>query len=59
MNTIEQASETIWQSMVKEQPASRKLCKTLRLADASHVQVNVLRRWQSQGRRLAGKGIRA
>jgi 2-oxopent-4-enoate/cis-2-oxohex-4-enoate hydratase len=54
MNTIEQATNTIWQSMVKGQPASEALRKTLSLADAYHVQVNLLRRWQSEGKKLAG-----
>lgn len=54
MNTIEQATETIWQSMRKGQPAAESLRKTLSLADAYHVQVNLLRRWQSEGKKLAG-----
>jgi 2-keto-4-pentenoate hydratase len=54
MNTIEQTTDTIWQSMVKGQPAHESLRKTLSLADAYHVQVNLLRRWQSEGKKLAG-----
>jgi 2-keto-4-pentenoate hydratase len=54
MNTIEQATETIWQSMRNGQPAAQSLRKTLSVADAYHVQVNLLRRWQSEGKKLAG-----
>ncbi len=54
MNTIEQATETIWQSMINGQPAAEALRKTLSIADAYQVQVNLLRRWQAEGKKLAG-----
>ncbi len=54
MDTIEQATETIWQSMRKGQPAPEALRKKLTIADCYHVQVNLLRRWLSEGKKLAG-----
>ena len=54
MNTTEQATDSIWQSMRKGQHAPESLRKTLTLADAYQVQVNLLRRWQSEGKKLAG-----
>ncbi len=54
MNPIEQATESIWQAMSKGLPAPEAMRKTLTLADAYHVQVNLLRRWQSEGKKLAG-----
>jgi 2-keto-4-pentenoate hydratase len=54
MTNIEQVTESVWQSMHKGHPAPESLRKTMSLADAYQVQVNLLRRWQSEGKRLAG-----
>ena len=54
MTTTEQATDSIWQSMLKGRHAAESLRKTLTLADAYQVQVNLLRRWQSEGKKLAG-----
>jgi 2-keto-4-pentenoate hydratase len=54
MTTTEQATDSIWQSMRKGQHAAESLRKTLTLADAYQAQVNLLRRWQSEGKKLAG-----
>jgi 2-keto-4-pentenoate hydratase len=54
MNKIERATDSIWQSMREGRHAPESLRKTLTLDDAYHVQVNLLRRWQSEGKKLAG-----
>lgn len=54
MNKIEQATDSIWQSTREGRHAAESLRKTLTLDDAYHVQVNLLRRWQSEGKKLAG-----
>jgi 2-keto-4-pentenoate hydratase len=54
MTKTEQATDSIWQSMRQGQQAPESLRKTLTLADAYQVQVNLLRRWQSEGKKLAG-----
>jgi 2-keto-4-pentenoate hydratase len=54
MNTIERATDSIWQSKREGRHAAESLRKTLTLEDAYHVQVNLLRRWQSEGKKLAG-----
>ena len=54
MTRTEEATESIWQAMHKGHRAPESLRKTLTLADAYQVQVNLLRRWQSEGQKLAG-----
>jgi 2-keto-4-pentenoate hydratase len=54
MTNVEQVTESVWQSMRQGRPAPESLRKTLTLADAYQVQVNLLRRWQSEGKKLAG-----
>jgi 2-keto-4-pentenoate hydratase len=54
MNNIEQTTDNIWQSMQKGNPAAESLRKTLTLADAYQVQLKLLARWQSAGKKLAG-----
>jgi 2-keto-4-pentenoate hydratase len=54
MNNLEQTTDSIWQSMQKGEPAAPSLRKTLTLADAYQVQLKLLGRWQSAGRKLAG-----
>jgi 2-keto-4-pentenoate hydratase len=54
MNKLEETTNSIWQSMQKGEPAAAALHKTLTLGDAYRVQVNLLARWQSAGKKLAG-----
>ena len=54
MNTIEETTDAIWQSMQRGEPAAAALRKILTVGDAYRVQVNLLRRWQSEGKKLAG-----
>jgi 2-oxopent-4-enoate/cis-2-oxohex-4-enoate hydratase len=54
MNTIEETTDAIWQSMQRGEPAAAALRKILTVGDAYRVQVNLLRRWQAEGKKLAG-----